>query len=205
MALKTIVIVNGITNLSDARYCAGMGVEMLGFELDASSPGYVEPQTFKVINEWVAGIKKVGELPRAEYTDLKSLLATYSLDYLQTEDSDNWEELHSAGIPLICKVIWQERWTITDFQQKYKPVAPYVDFFLVEVISFTEELLVTIGEVTALYPVLLDAGGMLVDVEKLLADTSIKGIALKGSHEIRPGLKDFDQLAQILEQLEVED
>jgi phosphoribosylanthranilate isomerase len=31
MPLKTFVKVGCITNLSDARYCAGMGVDMLGF------------------------------------------------------------------------------------------------------------------------------------------------------------------------------
>ena len=31
--LKTLVKVSGIENLSDARYCAGMGVEFLGFPL----------------------------------------------------------------------------------------------------------------------------------------------------------------------------
>jgi phosphoribosylanthranilate isomerase len=205
MALKTLVIVNGITNLSDARYCAGMGVEMLGFNLDATSPAYVEPQTFKVINEWVAGVKKVGELPNAESADLTTLLATYSLDYLQTGDSANWAALRSVGIPLICQVTWHEHWLLADFEQHYRSIASYVDFFLIEIDSLTPELLSSIRQVAEWYPVLLSAGDSSADVEKLLSETSIKGIALKGSHEIRPGLKDFDQLAQILDQLEVED
>ncbi len=37
MALKTIVKVGNITNLSDARYCAVMGVDMLGFCLNKQS------------------------------------------------------------------------------------------------------------------------------------------------------------------------
>ena len=205
MALKTLVIVNGITNLSDARYCAGMGVEMLGFELNTDSPGYVEPQTFKVINEWVAGIKKVGELPKAEVEDLYNLLAAYSLDYLQTMDSGNWQALRAVGIPLICKVNWQEKWALSDFQQKYASILPYVDFFLIEMTGFPDDFFTTISQVAALYPVLLNAGDSQVDIEKLLSETSVKGLALKGSHEIKPGFKDFDQLAQILEQLEVEE
>ena len=32
--LKTIVKVSEVNNLSDARYCAGMGVEYIGFSMD---------------------------------------------------------------------------------------------------------------------------------------------------------------------------
>ena len=35
--LKTLIKVSNINNLSDARYCAGMGVEMLGFSMDELS------------------------------------------------------------------------------------------------------------------------------------------------------------------------
>jgi phosphoribosylanthranilate isomerase len=205
MALKTLVIVNSISNLSDARYCAGMGVDMLGFNLDASSPGYLEPQTFKVINEWVAGVKKVGELSKAESGDLENVMADYALDYLQIMDSGNWQALHSAGIPLICKVSWENHWTLTDFEKKYALIVPYVDFFIIEIASLTNEVLGTIRQVAALYPVLLGCNDREADIENLLSEINLKGLALKGSHEIRPGLKDFDQLAQILEQLETDE
>ena len=35
--LKTQVKVSSITNLSDARYCAGMGVDLLGFPIQEIS------------------------------------------------------------------------------------------------------------------------------------------------------------------------
>ena len=35
--------------------------------------------------------------------------------------------------------------------------------------------------------------------------SKVKGISLKGGEEIRPGYKDFDELADILEALEIED
>lgn len=34
MALKTFVKISGVNNLSDARYCAGMGVNQLGFNIE---------------------------------------------------------------------------------------------------------------------------------------------------------------------------
>ena len=35
MALNTLTAVTEINNLSDARYCAGMGVDIIGFNLAA--------------------------------------------------------------------------------------------------------------------------------------------------------------------------
>ena len=43
------------------------------------------------------------------------------------------------------------------------------------------------------------------NIERLLDQTRIKGISMKAGHEIRPGIKDFDELADILETLEIED
>jgi phosphoribosylanthranilate isomerase len=51
MALKTKVKAGNITNLSDARYCAGMGVDWLGFPADV-----VNPDTFKEITNWVTSL-----------------------------------------------------------------------------------------------------------------------------------------------------
>ncbi|MFT7424854.1 MAG: phosphoribosylanthranilate isomerase, partial [Algoriphagus sp.] len=34
MALRTFVKINGITNLTDARYCSGMYVDLLGFTFE---------------------------------------------------------------------------------------------------------------------------------------------------------------------------
>ena len=47
MGLRTSVIVNGVNNLSDARYCAGMGVDVIGFNLKLDDPNRVQPQMLK--------------------------------------------------------------------------------------------------------------------------------------------------------------
>lgn len=206
MALKTSVLVSSITNLSDARYCAGMGVEMLGFDLDVSSVNYLQPQTFKVITEWVAGIKTVGEIPQAEASDLEKLLASYSIDFLQVEYSGDWKSLRSVGIPLICKVEWKGQFEASSFVRQYDGIVSQVEYFLLQLQAnvLSDNLLAQVGQVAEKYPVLLDLGTLSAHIESVLSRTQIKGIALKGSQEIRPGLKDFDDLASVLEALECE-
>ncbi len=66
MSLQTKVKAGNITNLHDARYCAGMGVDWLGFRADT-----VDAVTFKEITHWVSGPQFVLEL--SERTSIDSI------------------------------------------------------------------------------------------------------------------------------------
>src|SRR5882672_2338725 len=50
--LITKVKVSNVTNLSEARYCAGMGVDFLSFPISS-----IDPKTYQEITGWVAGPK----------------------------------------------------------------------------------------------------------------------------------------------------
>ena len=43
------------------------------------------------------------------------------------------------------------------------------------------------------------------NVNQIIDEYPIKGISLKGGDEIKPGLRDYDELADILEAIEIED
>ena len=73
MPLLLPVLVRGINNLSDARYCAGMGADGLIFTLDPELPGAVTPETVTALAGWVSGVELIGEfasLPAAEINQL---------------------------------------------------------------------------------------------------------------------------------------
>ena len=61
MSLKTFVKVGNITNLTDARYCAGMGVNQLGFNVE--DPNFTV-EKFKEITGWLEGIEYVAEFDK---------------------------------------------------------------------------------------------------------------------------------------------
>jgi phosphoribosylanthranilate isomerase len=207
MALQTLVLVTNITNLSDARYCAGMGVDLLGFTLAPQDTSYVEPAAFKAITQWVAGVQTVGVLSQAEASELETLLQTYTLDYLMAETSADWQALGAVGVPLLCQVGVEEDFTREWFDYHYKAIHPYVEYFVL--VSGQDALspaaLQHIMAIAKNYPVILGSGIDASNVQPLLRTIPLKGIALKGSHEISPGFKDFDDLAAILELLEVEE
>ncbi len=61
MSLRTFVKIGSVNNLSDARYCAGMAVDLIGFNIDPETEGSVTPSFFREITEWIAGVGFVGE------------------------------------------------------------------------------------------------------------------------------------------------
>ncbi|MDO1449109.1 hypothetical protein Q0590_22725 [Rhodocytophaga aerolata] len=207
MALQTVVLVSNITNLSDARYCAGMGVEMLGFTLDPQDSSYIEPGSFKAITEWVAGIHTVGVVPQAADQDAETLLQAYPVDYIMTETSSDWQKLRAIGTPLLCQVWVDGDFTAQWFTYHYQAIQPYVAYFVLvsKQDAISAKVLEQLTILSAEFSLILGFGIYEQTVQSLLKNTFLKGIALKGSHEIRPGFKDFDDLANILELLEVEE
>jgi phosphoribosylanthranilate isomerase len=63
MALRMRVKVGGITNLSEARYCAGMGCDYLGFRVGGKG---LSPKEFREIAGWVPGPQLVVEVDHLE-------------------------------------------------------------------------------------------------------------------------------------------
>lgn len=196
MALKTVVKVGNISNLSDARYCAGMGVDFLGFRVHASDPNYVAPDTFQEFRGWFSGPKVVAELyGTTTPAELTAAIEAYSPDYLEVGLSEIDLAL-ATDKPLIL--------TIT--QDEYKANKTKIDM-LGDRIEYLH--LNGINSVDQINPIFQNSK-TLVQAEGIPTETinhliSKNGIALSGSSEDKPGFKTYDGLAEILELLEEED
>ena len=99
MSLKTEVKVGHISNLSDARYCAGMGVQYLGFSMDSNSEHYVDQDTLKTIKEWIVGPKIVGEFSNLDITSYDYSNLDEDLDCIEISDPDSIESAEKTGLP----------------------------------------------------------------------------------------------------------
>jgi phosphoribosylanthranilate isomerase len=192
MALKTFVKVGNISNLSDARYCAGMGVDLLGFTGIEGQPGYIQPKLYQDIHGWVAGPSTVLELYGLKDSDsVGKLLEDYRPDYIELSSIEIEFLPESISKPLIVRI------SSIDELSKLQAYKSKIRFILLD-----EKCAEIIGDVNTFFPVILSlqspSGISLVDT------LPIKGVALTGSAEIRPGFKDYDGLAEVLEQLEVD-
>lgn len=198
MGLKTLVKVGEVSNLSDARYCAGMGVGLIGFNLDKSSANYVSLETFKAITGWIEGVEFVAEFETSSLEEISEMMEEYEVSFLQINSTTLVDELIAADLDK--KLILKLSTDTASFNQTIEAYSDKVNYFLLE---STEDKLPDLQTYGA--PILLASGVKAESLEYILSDMHPAGIALKGSPEIRPGYKNFDELADILEALETED
>jgi len=98
MSLKTKVKISQVTNLSDARYCAGMGVHYLGFNFVAGHEFYVQPEHFMEIRSWITGPELVGEFEDSDISRIRELSCLDALDLIEINEPGNLQELCPLGI-----------------------------------------------------------------------------------------------------------
>lgn len=189
--LKTFVKISAVNNLSDARYCAGMMVDQLGFRLDDDQ---MNSELFEAITGWVEGVSLVGEFETGEISKIKNALLDYKVSHVQVSDSDLLEELASLNYKIVLKT------NKSDLSHMTEVFSDQVDYFLLEDDSLTvEELELLPAKEKLVLASLIEVN----QIDKVL-NMGFKGIAMQGGNEQRPGVKDFDALADVLEMLEEE-
>jgi phosphoribosylanthranilate isomerase len=188
MALKANVLVENITNLSEARYCAGMGVHFLGFPAQS-----VDPKMYKDITGWVHGLEMAIELPTG------ASLPAHLNEYQATHIIFSLSEMTS---PLPVSAKWIVRLTPQEWEA-YKSVMlqnkSQIEFLLFDPMDKSNKGIAK--EAAAEFKIYVAMG------ENSLTDLltwPVDGITLKGSDEMKTGLKNYDHLSEVLEKLEVE-
>src|SRR5690349_1880504 len=87
--LITKVKVGQVTNLSEARYCAGMGVDFLSFPIAS-----VDPKTYLEITGWVAGPKFGVEVDAANINRVPEYKTDFiEIDARQIDNASGLENL----------------------------------------------------------------------------------------------------------------
>lgn len=206
--LSTIVKISNVTNLSDARYCAGMGVEMLGFTLDPENPQYITPDKFREIRSWIAGVQLVGETRSEDVHEILSLMEQYPLDALEIGVPAMIPFLISElSIPVLLRINIDEM-SPDSLSSVIKDYSSSVSYILLESLQnapLSAKWAETIGQMPLTANILLGFG--LDDMDQIhhyLDTLPVTGISLRGSEELRPGYKDYGMLMDILEALETD-
>lgn len=185
MALARFIKVGNISNLSDARYCAGMGVDLLGFRVIETATNFMSPKQFQEIRGWVTGPKIVAEIYGIDNAQkIAAVLADYRPDLVEL----GWDELkvmNDLQVPYILSVSEAD-------VKKAETLTNKPAYILIK--DFKN------GVDPGTIPLLLELSSLrLEDIDERYSDC---GLALNGSAEISPGLKSYDDLAEVLEKLE---
>lgn len=208
MALKTFVKISNVNNLSDARYCSGMYVNLMGFSLEKDNEYYVDPTAFKEITDWLSGLEYVAEFSNSHPAQILETLAQYEgFSFIQIEERLHLPMLKNTSYALIYKYTLtneDELDELLDYAITLKENNVMLNLEAESAMEITPVVQEKIKNIAAKCELLLGFGFDDKNIEQLLDSTPLKGISMKAGHEIRPGIKDFDELADILETLELE-
>lgn len=184
------IIATDITNLTDARYFAAWGVEMMCYNIDPDTEGSLTIPRFKEITEWVegpmTGIKIAGltipETLTAEGLDIKNIIVSPFIDKADLPSSvdnvyrictleEGWQD-DDKLILTLSKAVNQLSETDID---KIKSLATSKEVFLDGIFKASD----------------------LTNIESF----GVAGIVLKGGDEEKVGYKSFEELDEVLEAL----
>lgn len=208
MALRSFVKISAVTNLSDARYCAGMYVNLIGFDLEENSKNFTSSQKFNEITGWLSGVDFVAEFESTHPEKILTLVQEYNgINFIETKEEIYLRMLVNSSFGIILK---KELSTEEDLDDLIAKAQFFKDFGVVlhlvsDSLDLDSSIIEKLKTLASSVDVLLGFGIEPDTIGEIIEDTGIKGIALEGGEEIKPGLKDFDRLAEILEVLEIEE
>jgi phosphoribosylanthranilate isomerase len=192
------LLIRGINNLSDARYCAGMGADKLTFVLDPALPGHLDAKAMKELAGWVAGVELIGEFDQLSAPDINALAAECALDAVLLRSYRTEEELAEIAPPVYLELQASE---LTDGLGAL-PMAPVG--FVVELPAGAPATSGHWAALAARQPLWLGPGLHPERARELAAGLPLAGLSFPSGDEVKPGLRDFDQLEAVFEALEVE-
>ena len=198
MSLRYFVHVSSVSNLSDARYCSGMMVDSLGYNLDENSESRISYKTANEISKWVNGVKFVAEFNNSSNEYINYVLNNSFFDAIEIDFKKSISDLKFDPQNIIIKIT--EPNSIDHKINNYlKSNFPLTQTIVVDNISSSN-----INKLQALdksFMIIVNPFDKLENMLKIL-DKYKYGILLKGSNEIRPGFKDYDTISDILESIE---
>ena len=201
MALKRKVLIKNVNNLSDARYCAGMGVQILGFSLDEKSDNHIPVADIREIRDWVEGIEVAIQVVSSPLERISTAISELNPEYLIV-NPERLDEIKDSGIKILIEGRGLQE-VLEQINQKSE-----IEFFGTIISIGSQEFYqlesVILDKLNSLspLPVFLEVADLESKLEFIEGLDENVGLVLSGGKEIRPGFKDFYELSPVLEYLE---
>ena len=198
MSLKYFVHVSSISNLSDARYCSGMMVDSLGYNFDENSNFKISTDTSNEISKWVNGVKFIAEFNNSSTKYINSILDSGFFDAIELNIENTIKGLNFNHKSIIVKISDPNKinYDINDFLSSN---FPKVETLIIDNLNLKN--IKNLEHIDRKYMLIINPYNDFETILKFL-DKYNYGLLLKGSSEIRPGLKDYDSISNILEKIQ---
>lgn len=205
MALKVPVKLSRVSSLTDARYGAGMMVDLIGFPITPDT-NLEQVASYKEIAQWLTGVSFIAEIrglvPR---TLLKDLLETEWFTHIQAGDRALLAWAKDCGKKTILRI------AIEDLTNEILTSDPLdeVDFITLKNPDETQAdptlQLTHLIPLLQRKPVFLGFGVNTQNVNDLIERFPIYGLDLNSeTQEQAAGIQDLSSLANVLEAIEVD-
>jgi len=202
MSLKCFVKVGSINNLSDARYCSGMNVDLLGFMLEENNINSIDIFTLKEISNWISGIKIVGEFNNSSIKFINDIIKEFPFEYIQINypiriNKINYDH-HKVLLNLpSLKGVKKENF-ISDLKNDYKDIS----MININIMDKLTKDLISNNLKNDQFKLLNGFNYSKKFLDKMIKKELLYGVSLNGKNEIRPGYKDYSALSEVFEFLE---
>lgn len=192
------LLIRGINNLSDARYCAGMGADKITFILDPALPGHLDTKAVKELAGWIAGVELIGEFDQLSAPEINAIAAECGLDAVLLRSYRTAAELTELAPPAYIELTLDLANSISDF-----PAA--VLGLVIELggseVPYDTDALHKLSQQQSLW---LGPGLHPERARELAMRLPLAGLVFPSGDEVKPGLRDFDQLEAVFEALETD-
>ncbi len=208
MPMPIAVKICGITTLEDARFAAAAGADMLGFIQHPDSQRHVDTRHARDIIEWICGPKCVGVFVDRSCATVNELTDKAGFNYVQLHGSESPGYCMQIARPIIKTFRVRSNTRAEELRNRMAPYKALVRYFLLDThhsvlrggTGRTFDWTVA-AQLAAEFPIIA-AGG--IGPENVLAAIKAAqpaGIDCSSRLEYRPGRKDFDRVARLIEQV----
>ena len=205
MSFLTKVKLGQVSNLSDARYAAAVGIDYIGFCFDPTNENYIAPIKAKEMMDWVTGSHLVAEFGEQPFNEIKDISELLKVDVIELNNSILPDELPALGKAIIKKIDVNQ-FTPETLAIEIKAYAGYCDAFHLYASSLPEKYdCVDMVNLCHAYQIIW---GLQLSTHSLLNTLeSFKPFAinLTGGDEEQIGVKDFEGLNELLELITLAD
>ncbi|HHP7237194.1 phosphoribosylanthranilate isomerase [Longibacter sp.] len=204
--MRTKLKICGITDLADARYLAGEGVDYLGFVQHEDSPRYVVPSLVSDMLEWLYGPESVGVFVNTSAEEVNQISATAGFDYVQLHGEESPETCRAIERPIIKAIRVRHDASSDQLRAIMERYDGLVEHFLLDTHnssvwggtgeSFNWRLA---RELSADYSIFLAGGIDASNVDRAVKTMRPFAIDLSSGVESAPGQKSFEKVDAFLD------
>ena len=170
---------SSISNLSDARYAAGMWADFIGFNFDPNSSSYIDPEKAKSIIGWISGTAIVGEFGQQPIEWIKDFSQQLQLQVVQIPADYMDMTIFQSGLKTI----------VLAKDGNDSSTLSHADILLTDNLSLYHQLIERYNK-----PVIFQTTTLTEDA------SYIQGIAIQGEPEDQPGTRNQGDWTAYLEQ-----